>query len=86
MKLYEDSNFEIIRNSRDYILIRKKCDYSFHSHFRKLSGCKYIISMFNKKLIPHKKYFRESMRRITTVEEFERFTEKKVKEKYRNGR
>ena len=84
MLLYEDKIFKIMRDNRDYILIRKNLPYSHHAHFRKLSGAKLIITLFNKQIIPRRRYFIESMRRITTEDEYLTFRKQKTKQKYYN--
>ena len=84
--IWEDREFKIIRANRDYILIRKDFPYKYHAHFKKLYGCHLIINLYHKKLIPYQRYFRGSIKRLTTDEEYNNFTNQKPKPKYRNVR
>lgn len=84
MILYEDKEFKIKRNSRDYVLIRKNMPYEYHSHFRRKSGADTVISLFYKNIKPNKKYFETAIRRVTTKEEFHNLRVKKRKLRYRN--
>lgn len=71
--LFEDKNFKVI-HSRDFIVIRKNHEYSFHSHFKKYDGAMGLIHLFYKKVLPTDEYFNTAMKRITTEEEFKRLT------------
>ena len=82
--IWENKIFKIVYTGKDYVLIRKGLKYENHSHFRKLNGAKIVISLYNKKLIPNQSYFRSSMKRITTKEEYATFSYKKKKPKYYN--
>ena len=84
--IWEDKEFRIIRCKRDYVLIRKNFAYKYHAHFEDLKGAKTVVVLFYKKLIPHGRYQRGSMKRLTTDEEYENFVEQRKKPKYRNQR
>lgn len=84
-QLYEDSEFVIVK-ARDYIVIRKDHEYTFHSHFKTLKGAKILIKLFHEGVKPTDPYFITAMERITTDEECSRLREKKKKQRYRNRR
>ena len=79
--LYEDNLFRIIKTNRDYILIRTDLDYKNHAHFKNIQGAKLCKDLFYKQQIPYKRYFRGSMKRITTDEEYSQFSNQKPKDK-----
>ncbi|WMU08069.1 hypothetical protein vBCtySFA67_00051 [Clostridium phage vB_CtyS-FA67] len=81
--LWEDECFKVV-HSRDYVLIRKDFPYEFHSHFKRYSGAKGLVSLFYKKLQPHNQYFAVAMQRVTTEEEYSKFVPQRGKEKYYN--
>ncbi|MCW6094588.1 hypothetical protein LAV60_15560 [Clostridium sporogenes] len=81
--LYEDEEFKILK-TKDYIVVRKRKPYSFHSHFHKYSGAKSLIDLFYKKLQPEDEYFNVAMQRITEPKEFQNFTIQKRKQRYYN--
>lgn len=84
--LWEDTSFKIVRSKRDYVLIRKgnQFDYEHHSHFNQLRGAKLVVTLFHKNIRPKRRYFIESMRRVTTKKEFEGLRIKKKKQSYHN--
>lgn len=86
MAMFEDKQFKIIRSRGGFILIRKTLSYDHHSHFRDLQGCRIVMKLFYRKLIPYKNYFKTSMKRITADEEFAKFGIQKPKQKYKNKR
>lgn len=85
MTIYEDSVF-VIKRSKDIILIRKHFPYQYHSHFKSVGGAKIVMNCFRQRLIPVNGYFKIALKRITTDEEWDRFTYKRKKKSYRNDR
>ena len=85
MLIYEDRDFKILKSKRDSVLIRKGLEYKNHSHFRRRDGCYTLMSLYRRKLIPKRRYYREAMQRITTEEEYLNFTQKANKSKYYNA-
>jgi hypothetical protein len=82
-KLFEDSEFKIV-HGRDYCLIRKNKEYQYHAHFKRLDGCKTLIELFYKGVMPYDDYFITAMKRICTEEEFNKLREPRKKQKYTN--
>lgn len=82
--LYTDETFRIVQK-HDFVVARRGLPHNYHSHFKKFAGAKQLIELYNKHLIPHNEYFRIAMRRITTDEEWERFTPQAEKQKYYNS-
>ena len=82
--LWEDSEFKILF-AKDYVVVRKNYPYDFHSHFKKFSGARSLVQMYYKKLQPYDDYFNVAMQRITTEEEWSKFTPQKPKQRYFNS-
>jgi hypothetical protein len=83
--IYEDEEFQIVK-AYDFVVVRKNQEYDFHSHFVRHTGARSLIRLFYKHVLPENQYFLEAMKRVTTVEEFEKLAKPKfnVKQSYRN--
>ena len=69
--------FEIKRNSRGYIVVRKGGLYSQHSHHKTLRSCHEVIKLISINKLPKSKYLRGSCQRLLTVEEYNQLRESK---------
>lgn len=74
--IFEDKEFQVVKGY-DFVVVRKDSPYSFHSHFRSLTGARGLIRLFYKKIQPIKEYFNTVMKRITTELEFDSFKKEK---------
>lgn len=62
--------FEIKRNSRGYIVIRKDGTYNQHSHHKTLKSCHDLIKLIECSKVPKSRYLKGSCKRILTEEEY----------------
>ena len=67
--IFEDREFKVVKGY-DFVVVRKDSPYSFHSHFKSLTGARGLIRLFYKRVQPFKEYFNTAMKRITTEVEF----------------
>ena len=74
--IFEDREFKVVKGY-DFIVVRKDSPYSFHSHFKSLTGARGLIRLFYKKVQPFKEYFNTAMKRVTTDREFDSFRKEK---------
>ena len=78
------SEYKILHNERDYIVVNTKGKYENHGHFKKLSTCYVVIRLIQRKTIPKKSFMIEAARRITTDEKYKQvLTIKQKKNKQR---
>ena len=76
--IFEDKEFKVVKGY-DFVVIRKSKPYSFHSHFKSLTGARSLIRLFYREVQPIKEYFRTAMKRITEEFEFDNFRKEKNK-------
>lgn len=69
-------------SERGYIISRKDGEYSQHAHIKTLNGCRQLLYLIRKGLLPKDKYLQGSARRLLYDDEYERL--KKPKDKYFN--
>ena len=65
-----DIKFEIKRNSRGYIVIRKGGAYSQHAHISTLKVCHDLIKLIELNKLPRGRYLKGSCKRLLTEEEY----------------
>lgn len=61
----KNSDFKIIGENGNYILINLKGGYENHTHLKKLSTCELLIKLVCKKVVPNSSYLRSSAKRIS---------------------
>ncbi|MCK9444596.1 MAG: hypothetical protein M0Q14_08725 [Tissierellaceae bacterium] len=71
------SEYKILQNERDYIVVNTKGNYDNHGHFKKLSTCYLIIRLMQKRTIPKKSFMLEAARRITIDQKYKQVLEMK---------
>ena len=76
--------FTIKEESRGYVVVRKNGEYTQHAHLSTLNGCRELIILIEKGLLPKSQYLQGSCRRLLTHEEFLKL--KKPKDKYYNSK
>ena len=70
--------FDIIKDSsRGYIVKRIDGDYEQHAHVSTLNGCRLLINLIHKGMMPTSKYLQDSARRLLTEEEYKSLRQKK---------
>ena len=67
---YCDSDYKIIHNNRNYVLINLKGVQKNHGHLKKLDTCMMLIKLMKNKIVPRSKYLQESVLRISTDEAY----------------
>lgn len=79
------SEFSIKKDgNRGYVVVRLNMPENFHAHVSTLNGCRILINLIDKGVLPRSKYLQESCRRILTDEEYSRL--KKPKQSYYNSK
>ena len=83
-KVGESLEFVVKQDSRGYIVIRKDGAYRQHAHLSTLDGCRKLIQLIERGLLPKNTYLQGSCRRLLTEQEYNSL--KKPKQKYYNSK
>ncbi|RDU22774.1 hypothetical protein [Anaerosacchariphilus polymeriproducens] len=75
--MLKEIEFEIKKDSRGFILIRKDGEYSMHAHLKNKNTCRTLIHLIHNRLLPRSKYLQGSCKRLLTDEEYSHLKEKK---------
>lgn len=81
----KESDFEIFRSNRHYIIKRKNGEYSQHSHFDSRQGCEKLLRLITKQTMPNDQYFRTAAKRILSDDEFESLQMHKKQQYYNHN-
>ena len=86
---YCDTEYKIIHNNRNYVLINLKGVQENHGHLKKLNTCHMLIRLMRKGTVPKSKYLQDAVLRISTDEKYKELVllkqaKDKDKQFYRN--
>lgn len=76
--------FLVKQDSHGYIVVRKNGEYRQHAHVSTLNGCRELIMLIQRGLLPKNRYLQGSCRRLLNPEEYHKL--KKPKDKYYNSK
>ena len=76
--VYTKNEFMVIANRRGHVIINMDGKYHNHGHIRKLSTCKMLIGLIDKKIIPDSNYLRETCLRICLDKKYIKEIENKI--------
>jgi len=71
------NQFNIIKDSRGYIVVRIGGEYAQHAHIKTKNACRLLIKLIEDNKLPTSYYLQGSCKRLLTEEEYRRLKSKK---------
>lgn len=67
---YCDTEYKIIHNNRNYVLINLKGTYKNHGHVKRENTCHMLIRLMRKGTVPKSRYLQDAVLRISTDQKY----------------
>jgi hypothetical protein len=71
------NKFNVIKNSRGYVIVRVDGTYEQHAHIKTMDVCRLLIRLIEANKLPTSRYLQGSCRRLLLEEEYSQLKRKK---------